>query len=168
MSSSPPPVNVQEEHDDVMEHHHHHHHQKEQPDFFSFFFTTPREDGVVNFGSSITSSIRQPIQGVASAMLGGIFAVVDTALAVLNEEFNAPEDSLMSSSSNSSNVDEQFATNKPGHDDEPEDPKSNRCRRNLRSNTAEMGLNANLTLKEDAGKISLLVILYLYSEILFI
>eukprot|EP00574_Skeletonema_japonicum_P010980 CAMPEP_0201729516 /NCGR_PEP_ID=MMETSP0593-20130828/19339_1 /ASSEMBLY_ACC=CAM_ASM_000672 /TAXON_ID=267983 /ORGANISM="Skeletonema japonicum, Strain CCMP2506" /LENGTH=218 /DNA_ID=CAMNT_0048221873 /DNA_START=34 /DNA_END=690 /DNA_ORIENTATION=- len=73
---------------DVMEHQ-----QEQEPDFFSLFGLPSYEDGV-NFGSSITSSIRRP--------MSAILAVVDNALAVLNEEFDSSENRTMASSSSSS------------------------------------------------------------------
>lgn len=75
------------------------HQQEQEPDFFSLFGLPSYEDGV-NFGSSITSSIRRP--------MSAILAVVDNALAVLNEEFDSSEHRTMSTSSSShSDVDEQ-------------------------------------------------------------
>lgn len=68
------------------------HQQEQEPDFFSLFGLPSYEDGV-NFGSSITSSIRRP--------MSAILAVVDNALAVLNEEFDSSEDRTMSTSSSS-------------------------------------------------------------------
>ncbi len=83
MSSARP---VNKEGIDVMEQ------QEQEPDFFSLFGLPSYEDGV-NFGSSITSSIRRP--------MSAILAVVDNALAVLNEEFDSSEDRTMSTSSSS-------------------------------------------------------------------
>ena len=124
---------------DVMEHQ-----QEEEPDFFSLFSVPTYEDGV-NFGSSITASIRRPI----SAVMGGLFAVVDTALAVLNEEFDSPEVSLMSSSSNHSDVDKKFTNSKTEHNN---DSKVNGCcRRPRRSKTSKMGTKAS---KNDASSTS--------------
>lgn len=125
---------------DVMEHQ-----QEEERDFFSLFSVPTYEDGV-NFGSSITSSIRRPM----SAMMGGIFAVVDSALAVLNEEFHSPEDSLMSSSSNHSDVDEQCTNN--NNTEYINDSKVNGCcRRTRRTKTSKMGTKAS---KVDASSTS--------------
>jgi hypothetical protein len=120
------------------------HRQEAEPDFFSLFSVPAYEDGI-NFGSSITSSIRRPM----SAMMGGIFAVVDTALAVINEEFHSPEDSLMSSSSNQSDVEEQRTNNDTEHNG---DSKVNGCcRRTRRTKTSKMGTNSS---KVDASSTS--------------
>lgn len=91
--SSARPVNNKEG-IDVLEHQ-----QEQEPDFFSLFGLPSYEDGV-SFGSSITSSIRRP--------MSAILAVVDNALAVLNEEFDSSEDRTVSiSSSSHSDANEQ-------------------------------------------------------------
>eukprot|EP00984_Skeletonema_dohrnii_P037864 scaffold40425_cov150-Skeletonema_dohrnii-CCMP3373.AAC.1 len=109
---------------DVMEHQ-----QEQEPDFFSLFGLPTYEDGV-NFGSSITSSIRRP--------MSAILAVVDNALAVLNEEFDSSEDSLMSSSSNDTDAHQQANTsNRSGH---TSNSKVSGCRRRTRrTKTSKMG-----------------------------
>lgn len=131
-SSSDHPVDLEE--NDVTEH------QQEEPDFFSFFYPPAYEDSV-NFGSSITSSV--------SAMMGGIFAVVvDTALAVLNEEFDddTPEDSLMPSFSNDSNTREEYTTNYRSEDKDALNDSEVKCRRrNRRSKMSKMGTNGSAT-----------------------
>lgn len=130
-SSSSDPVELEE--NDVTGH------QQEEPDFFSFFYP-PTYENSVNFGSSITSSV--------SAMMGGIFAVVDTALAVLNEEFDddTPEDSLMSSSSNGSNTTEECTTDDRSEDKDALNDSEVKCRRrNRRSKMSKMGTNGSAT-----------------------
>ena len=117
-SSDHHPVDLEE--NDVTEH------QQEEPDFFGFFYS-PTYENSVNFGSSITSSV--------SAMMGGIFAVVvDTALAVLNEEFDddTPEDSLMSSSSNNSDTKEEYTTDDRSEDKDALNDSEVKCRRRNR------------------------------------
>jgi len=74
-------------------------------DFFSMFYLPSSQsyDESVHF---TTSSYSAPFQGAASAMMGGILSVLDTALAVLNEEFDNPSDSIISDSTKDENEDD--------------------------------------------------------------
>jgi len=132
------PVNKEEF--DVMEHQ-----QEQEPDFFSLFGLPTYEDGV-NFGSSITSSIRRP--------MSAILAVVDNALAVLNEEFDSSEDSLMSSSSNDTDANQQATSSRSGHTN---DSNVSGCRRRTRrTKTSKMGtIESSASSSTSNGKISL-------------
>lgn len=53
------------------------------------------DEDVTLAASSYTYSAPS-LQGAASAVMGGIWSVLDTALAVLNEEFDNPSDSMLS------------------------------------------------------------------------
>jgi len=66
-------------------------------DFFSMFYlaTSQSYDEDVHLTAS---SYTAPFQGAATAVMGGILSVIDTALAVLNEEFDNPSDSIISES----------------------------------------------------------------------
>ena len=68
-----------------------------EKDFFPLFnFSSgPFYHRDVNVGASLRK-IGQPIQGAASAVVGGILSAVDTALAILNEEFDNPSESMIS------------------------------------------------------------------------
>ena len=101
--------------------------QEQEPDFFSLF-GLPSYEGSINFGSSITSSIRRPVSA--------ILAVVDNALAALNEEFESSEDSWRSYS-NHTDTNEQVASNQSDH---MSDNKVSGChRRTRRTKTSKMG-----------------------------
>ena len=129
---------VDKEEFDVMEHQ-----QEQEPDFFSLFGLPTYEDGV-NFGSSITSSIRRP--------MSAILAVVDNALAVLNEEFDSSEDSLMSSSSNDTDAHQQANTsNRSGH---ANNSKVSGCRRRTRRTKTSKMRTLDSSSSTSNGKIS--------------
>ena len=130
---------VDKEEFDVMEHQ-----QEPEPDFFSLFGLPTYEDGV-NFGSSITSSIRRP--------MSAILAVVDNALAVLNEEFDSSEDSLMSSSSNDTDANQQATSSRSGHTN---NSNVSGCRRRTRrTKTTKMGtIESSASSSTSNGKIS--------------
>ena len=102
--------------------------QEQEPDFFSLFGLPSYEDSI-NFGSSITSSIRRP--------MSAILAVVDNALAALNEEFENSEESWRSSSSSHTNTNEQAVSNQSN---DMSDNKVSGChRRTRRTKTSKMG-----------------------------
>ena len=104
------------------------HQQEQEPDFFSLFGLPSYEDSI-NFGSSITSSIRRP--------MSAILAVVDNALAALNEEFESSEESWRSLSSNHTDTNKQVASNQYDH---MSDNKVSGChRRTRRTKTSKMG-----------------------------
>lgn len=66
-------------------------------DFFSMFYL-PSSQSYDEDVHLATSSYSAPFQGAATAVVGGILSVFDTALAVLNEEFDNPSDSIISES----------------------------------------------------------------------
>mmetsp|Transcript_9238 Transcript_9238/g.19951 ORF Transcript_9238/g.19951 Transcript_9238/m.19951 type:complete len:251 (+) Transcript_9238:69-821(+) len=70
---------------------------EQKGDFFSMFYlpTSQSYDEDVHL---TTSSYSAPFQGAATAVMGGILSVIDTALTVLNEEFDNPSDSIISES----------------------------------------------------------------------
>ena len=70
---------------------------EQKGDFFSMFYL-PSSQSYEEDVHLATSSYSAPFQGAATALMGGILSVIDTALAVLNEEFDNPSDSIISES----------------------------------------------------------------------
>lgn len=64
-------------------------------DFFSMFYLPSSQSYDEDLHLS-TSSYTPSFQGAATAVMGGILSVLDTALAVLNEDFDNPSDSIIS------------------------------------------------------------------------
>eukprot|EP00581_Thalassiosira_minuscula_P031422 CAMPEP_0183779950 /NCGR_PEP_ID=MMETSP0739-20130205/55106_1 /TAXON_ID=385413 /ORGANISM="Thalassiosira miniscula, Strain CCMP1093" /LENGTH=255 /DNA_ID=CAMNT_0026022753 /DNA_START=105 /DNA_END=872 /DNA_ORIENTATION=+ len=76
-------------------------------EFFSMFYlpsSSQSYDEDVHLATS--TSYSAPFQGAATAVVGGILSVLDTALAALNEEFDNPSDSIISDSTRDESEDE--------------------------------------------------------------
>ena len=85
--------------------------QRQVNDFFRLFYLSSDSPctGDNNIGASIRM-IGQPLQGAASAVMGGILSAFDTALTILNEDFDDPAESMISTATSGDDGDDESAS----------------------------------------------------------
>ena len=86
--------------------------EKQGGDFFSMFYLPSSSSQSFDEDVHLTTSTYIPFQGAASAasaVVGGILSAIDTAIAVMNEEFDNPSDSIVSSTTKEDEEDRESA-----------------------------------------------------------